>query len=222
MASMSHHRTVSTSDHNLQLFDSSKSMAESVASFLLAGFRRGEPLVVVATPGHRELIAQKLEEAGVNIRQAVMASRLVMLDAAQTLEKFLRRDLPDRIAFDEIVGTLVAQLGDQGRLCIYGEMVDVLAGRGQYKAAYQLEVLWSELGKREPFTLFCGYSSAHFGDPKTAAILGKICETHSRIHRKKDDVLAEFLLERRYSRASPVRPVRRIRILIHATIHECR
>jgi len=196
MPSMPHDRTVSISDHNLQLFDSSKSMAESVASFLMAGFRRGEPLLVVATPDHRERISQKLEEAGVNIRQAVMASRLVMLDAAQTVDKFMRQDMPYRIAFDEIVGTLVAQLAARGRLCIYGEMVNVLAARGQYKAAYQLEVLWNALGKREPFTLFCGYSSGHFGDPKTAAILGKICEAHGRVHRKKDDVLAEFLLER--------------------------
>jgi MEDS: MEthanogen/methylotroph, DcmR Sensory domain len=197
---MPRHRTVSISDHNLQIFDSSKSMAESVASFLLAGFRRGEPLLVAATPKHRELITQKLEEAGVNIRQAVMASRLVLLDAAQTLEKIMRQDIPSRIAFEEIAGTLVAQLAKQGRLCIYGEMVDVLAARGQYKAAYQLEVLWSELGKREPFTLFCGYSSAHFSDPKTATILGKICETHSRVHRKKDDLLAEALLERQDAR----------------------
>jgi hypothetical protein len=171
-------------------------MAESVAGFLIAGFRRGEPLVVVATPEHRELIGRKLEEAGVGIRQAELASRLIMLDAAQTLEKIMRQDLPSRIAFDEIVGTLVARLAEQGRPCIYGEMVDVLASRGLYKAAYQIEVLWNALGKREPFSLFCGYSSAHFGDPKTAAILGKICETHTSLHRKKDDLLAEFLLER--------------------------
>ena len=35
----------------------------------------------------------------------------------------------------------------------------------------------------------------HFGDPKTAALLGKICEAHNHVHRKKDDLLAEFLLE---------------------------
>jgi phosphatidylglycerophosphatase A len=196
MASMPGDRTARISEHSVQLFDSSKSMAESVASFLLAGFRRGEPLLVVATPEHRERITQKLEEAGVNVHQATMASRLVMLDAAQTVAKFMRQDLPNRIAFDEIVGTLVAQLANQGRLCIYGEMVDVLAARGLYKAAYQLEVFWSALAAREPFTLFCGYSSAHFGDPKTAAMLAKICETHHRVHRKKDDMLAEFLLER--------------------------
>jgi hypothetical protein len=193
---MRRYRTPSISEHNLQLFDSSTSMAETVAGFLLEGFRHGEPLLVVATPEHRELIAQKLDEAGINVHQAAMASRLLMLDAAQTLAKFMRHDVPSRIAFDEIVGTLVAQLAGQGRLRIYGEMVDVLAARGQYKAAFQLEVLWSELGKREPFTLFCGYSSAHFSDPKTAAILGRICETHGRVHHKKSDVMAELVLER--------------------------
>ena len=124
-----------------------------------------------------------------------MASRLVMLDAAQTLQKFMRQNAPSRIAFDEVVGTMVARLAEQGRVCIYGEMVDVLAARGLYKAAYQLEVLWNALGKRESFTLFCGYASGHFGDPKAASVLGPICEAHSHLHRKKDDLLAEYLLE---------------------------
>ena len=42
-----------------------------VASFLMAGFRRGEPLLIVATPEHRELLTRKLEEAGVNVHEAV-------------------------------------------------------------------------------------------------------------------------------------------------------
>jgi len=182
------------SEHHLQLFDSSKSLAETVTGFLMAGFRRGEPLLIVATPPHRELLALRLEESGLNLRQAEIASRLVMLDAARLLDKFMRQGMPNRIAFDEVVGTQVARLAEHGRVCIYGEMVDVLAARGQCKAAYQLEVLWNALGKREPFTLFCGYASGHFGDPRTAEYLGKICEAHSRVHRKKDDLLAEYLL----------------------------
>lgn len=161
----------------------------------MTGFRRGEPLLVVATPEHRELLTRKLEQGGVNIREATMASRLVMLDAAQTLGKFMRQNTPSRIAFDEVVGTMVARLAEHGRVCIYGEMVDVLAARGLFKAAYQLEVLWNALGKREPFTLFCGYASGHFGDPKAASALGPICEAHSHLHRKKDDLLAEYLLD---------------------------
>jgi len=161
----------------------------------MTGFQRGEALLVVATPEHRELLTLKLEQGGVNIREATMASRLVLLDAAQTLDKFMRKNTPSRIAFDEVVGTQVARLAEHGRVCIYGEMVDVLAARGLYKAAYQLEVLWNALGKREPFTLFCGYASGHFADPKGASALGPICEAHSHLHRKKDDLLAEYLLD---------------------------
>ena len=192
---MRHNGTFCSSEHHLQLFDSSKSLAETVSSFLIDGFRRGEPLLLAVTPEHRELLSRKLEDAGVSVHKAIMASRLVIVDAAQTLDKFMRQEAPSRIAFDEVVGTLVARLAEKGRVCIYGEMVNVLAARGQYKAAYQLEVLWNALGKREPFRLFCGYASGHFGDPKTAAVLAQICEAHSRVLRKQDDLLAEFLLE---------------------------
>ena len=187
--------TLGSSEHHLQLFDSSKSLAETVSAFLMAGFHRGEPLLIVATPEHRELLARTLEEAGLNIHEATAANRLVIIDAAQLLDKFMRQDLPNAIAFDEVVGSLVARLSNGKRVRIYGEMVDVLAARGNYKAAHQLEELWNILGGRECYTLFCGYASGHFGDPKTSRMLADICKSHSHLHRKADDLLAEYLLE---------------------------
>ena len=184
-----------TSEHHVQLFDSSRSMAETVSAFLIEGFQNGEPLLIVATPQHCELLAHKLTEAGVNVREATAANRLVILDAAGCLDKFMRQDLPSAIAFDEVVGSLVARLSNGKRVCIYGEMVDVLAARGNYKAAQQLEHLWNDLGRREAYNLFCGYASGHFGDSKTAKLLADICASHSHLHRKGDDLLAEYLLE---------------------------
>jgi len=172
-----------------------------VSAFLMAAFHRGEPLLVVATPEHRELLTRKLHEAGLKIDEAIAARRLVMLDAAQTLDKFMRQDVPNPIAFDEVVGSLVAGLSNGQRVCIYGEMVDVLVARGHYRAAHQLEELWNILGGRECYTLFCGYASGHFGDPKTAKILGEICATHTHVCRNGDDLLAEYLLERQDARA---------------------
>ena len=104
-------------------------------------------------------------------------------------------------------------------MCIYGEMVDVLAARGLYKAAYQLEVLWNALGEREPFTLFCGYASGALRRSEDRRrFSARFAQTHNHVHRKKDDLLAEFLLEQpRCQRAS-----RFDRLLIHATIHACR
>lgn len=192
---MRHEPAGSASEHHVQLFDSSKSLAETVSAFLMGGFERGENLLVVATPEHRELLSKRLEEAGLNVREAVAANRLVMLDAVQTMDKFMRQDAPNRIAFDEVVGTLVQRLANGGRVWIYGEMVDVLAARGNLKGAQQLEELWNGLGRRECFTLFCGYASGHFGDTKTAKALGAICAAHDHVHRKADDILAEFLLD---------------------------
>jgi hypothetical protein len=168
----------------------------------MAGFHRGEPLLIVATPEHRELLGHKLADAGLNLREATAANRLVMLDAVQTLEKFMRQDYPSPIAFDEVVGSLVARLSNGKRVCIYGEMVDVLAARGNYKGAQLLEELWNDLGRRESYTLFCGYASGHFGDPKTAKALAEICASHSHLHRKKDDLLAEYLLDQKDVKSS--------------------
>ncbi len=49
-------RPTTSSEHHLQLFDSSRSLAETVCGFLMAGFERGEAMLVVATPQHRELL----------------------------------------------------------------------------------------------------------------------------------------------------------------------
>jgi hypothetical protein len=181
--------------HRVQLFDSSKSLADTIAEFLIAGFGRGEPLLMVVTPPHRELLCERLERAGLNVRNAAIANRLTILDAAATLDKFMRQDRPHHAAFDEVVGSLIARLAGGKRVCIYGEMVDVLAARGNYRAACELEILWNNLGRRESFNLFCGYASGHFGDPRTAAFLAAICAAHDRLHRKPDDLLAEFLLD---------------------------
>ena len=194
-----------TSEHTVQLFDSSKSLAESVAQFLINGLERGENVLLVATPQHRELLSQRLDAMGWSVRTLIAANRMVVLDAAQTLDKFMRQDTPSPVAFDEVVGTLVHRLANGKRLWIYGEMVDVLAARGNYRAAEQLEQIWNLLGQRECFTLFCGYASGHFGDPRTAKCLAAICESHDAVHRKSTDILAEFLLNQRDVKASAVR-----------------
>jgi hypothetical protein len=192
---MRHESVTSPSEHHVQLFDSSRSLVETVGEFLLAGFGRGAPLLIVATAQHRDLLTRKLESSGLNVHNAQVINRIVMLDAEQTLDKFMRATLPNPIAFNEVVGGLVARLSRGKRVCIYGEMVDVLAAHGNYKAAQLLEELWNDLGRRESFDLFCGYASGHFGDPKTAKALSAICAAHDHLHRKADDLLAEFLLE---------------------------
>jgi hypothetical protein len=111
------------------------------------------------------------------------------------LKGFLRRDTPDRALFNATVGALVTELAGSGRPArIYGEMVDVLAAQGAYAAACELEELWNALGTRHPFTLLCGYRAAHFGDPRKADGLRRICAAHSELLSNPSDVLGSFLL----------------------------
>lgn len=186
--------TVDRSEHHVQLFDSSKSLAETVSAFVAGGLSRDENAMIVATPDHRELLSRRLADLGWNVHRLVAANRLVVADAAQTLRTFMRNDIPSPIAFDEVVGTMVERLANGKRVWIYGEMVDVLAARGNLRAAAMLEEMWNVMGQRERFTLLCGYTSAHFGDHRTASSLAAICATHDHVHRKPEDLLASFLL----------------------------
>ena len=203
---MRHEPVVSSSEHYVQLFDSSKSLAETVSAFLIGGLQRNENAIIVASPEHRELLSERLDRAGWNVRKLVAANRLCVCDAVQTLDKFMRQDTPSPIAFDEVVGTIVNRMSAGKRVWIYGEMVDVLVARGNYRGAQLLEDLWNLLGHRECFTLFCGYASGHFGDPRTAQALAGICAAHDRVHRKADDILAQFLLDQQDVRGVTAAP----------------
>ena len=65
--------------------------------------------------------------------------------------------------------------------------------------AHELEVFWNTLAAEESFTLLCGYSSAHFGDPRDAEALHRICRAHSRVESHPGDLLATWLLNGRHS-----------------------
>lgn len=194
------------SEHIVQLFDSSKSLAETVANFLWLALERGDNVLVAATSQHTHRLTKRLEERGWSVREAIAARRMVVLDASAALDTFMRQDTPNAVAFDEVVGTAVRQLADRGRVWIYGEMVDVLAAKGNYKGAHALEELWNQLGQLECITLFCGYASGHFGDPRNTRMLAEICKSHTHVHRKADDLLAEYLLEQPEVRTAATTP----------------
>ena len=95
-----------------------------------------------------------------------------------------------------MIGGIVRRLGARdGRLRIYGEMVDLLVAEGDVRGAHDLEELWNELGEREPFTLLCGYSTVHFGDPRSGGALRQVCQLHSHVHVHQRDILGSFLLD---------------------------
>jgi hypothetical protein len=181
--------------HLMQLFDSDESLADAVSAYLYDGFALGETLLAVMDEQRWYAVAMRLSARGMPVDRELAAGSLIVRDAAETLTRFMPRSQPDRDLFESSVGNLVRELSARGRrLRIYGEMVDLLAGRGEHGAAQELEALWNDLGRRSRFDLFCGYSSAHFGDPRYADALRRVCASHSKVMSGARDVLGSYLV----------------------------
>ena len=187
--------------HSLQLFDCRDSVAEVVSGFIAEGVEAGDVVLAVMRRETWESTARQLRERGLDPAVAQASGGLTVLDAAATLDTFLVNGRIDQKLFEESVGTLVWALASSDRrLRIYGEMVDVLASRGDFRIALQLEARWNELRAQTPFTLFCGYSAENFGNPKMSETLRLTCQAHSHILTNPRDPLATFLLESASSR----------------------
>jgi hypothetical protein len=192
-----------SSQHMVQLFDSTGSLADAVATFLSEGVSRGDSLLVVVRLEHWNLTAARLTREELPLGHAIASGQLTVRNADRTLKLFLRDGIPDRVLFDDHVGGLIRRIALRGNgLRIYGDMVDILASDGDFQATHRLEELWNELGEREPFTLLCGYSAVHFGDARSADALRLICRSHSHVRSNPHDTLGTYLLETNGVRAS--------------------
>jgi KaiC/GvpD/RAD55 family RecA-like ATPase len=169
--------------HAVQFYGDDDSLFTTVATFLNQGFADGNPAVLIATQPHREAILRHLKDRLVDTDRAVRMRGLIVLDAQETLDRFMAGDHPDAERFDESVGKLISGMleGRENRIVIraYGEMVDVLWKQGRTQAAIRLEMLWNKLAQRYGFALLCGYSMGNFF--KDTRGFEEICREHTHV-----------------------------------------
>jgi signal transduction histidine kinase len=172
--------------HAVQFYDDDAFLLDELSRFIGAALAAGEAGIVVATREHREGLAQRLRQRGVDVAHAVEQGRYVALDAAETLSKFTRDGRPDRAVFSDVIGGVLASAtsaagGERRRVAVFGEMVALLWAEGKADVALQLEELWNELAQAHSFDLLCAYPMSFFTQSVDGAPLGRICETHSRV-----------------------------------------
>lgn len=190
-----------SSEHVVQFFDSDESRVQCVAAFLAEGYRAGEPLLMVARPANSTSIMDELERLGVPVKGAIASGALIVKDAEDTLRRLCRNGVPNDALFEGTVGAALERLTVKGkRIRAYGEMVDMLAQRGDLADAMKLETLWNQQGERTSFFLMCGYAAAHFVSTSTHRALRDICAAHSGVHRHEQDPLASWLLTAAHNR----------------------
>jgi len=164
-------------EHFVQLYAAdAKMLAVNVGAYILEGLRSDVPAVVIAGPENRAGILAELASRGMNPKKALADASIQILDAQETLSRFMVEGYPDARLFDTIVGNLVRSTLARGcGLRAYGEMVGVLWSAGEAPAAIRLQQLWNKLRADFPFALFCGYAidifSEEFETPQVSALL---------------------------------------------------
>ena len=191
--------------HGVQVYGDAVELAESVAAYLAAGFERDQPGILVATPEHLALFADRLGSRGWPLGDAQRAGLLVVADAEETLPSILDSERPDRERFERVVGDLLDRVQrdrPERPARVFGEMVDVLSRSGRPAAADELERLWNELALKRRFSLLCGYRLDVFDPRAQIETLPHICREHShvlpahnypRFARAVDNALREVL-----------------------------
>jgi signal transduction histidine kinase len=171
-------------NHIVQFYEDEGFLADVVAHFVGVGLAAAEPTIVIATPGHRAAFTQQLERKGFDVSRLLAGGTFVILDARETLARFMVDGQPDWTRFSTVIGNAMTELvrgSCHARVRAYGEMVDVLWADGNADAAIRLEELWNDLGRQYSFSLLCAYDLARFPAGTDGAGLARVCGTHSHV-----------------------------------------
>jgi hypothetical protein len=151
--------------HDVHLYDNDQLLCGRVAQFIADGIRLREAVVAIVTPVHHALIVERLLAMNIDVRQAVAARALQLLDADDVLGLFMTDQGPDPELFRERVGHVMREALESrspARMRVYGEMSDLLCQRGLREQAVQLETLGNELASAIDVTILCAYAASHF------------------------------------------------------------
>jgi PAS domain S-box-containing protein len=171
--------------HVLQLHGGDgASLTRSVGRYLSEGLAQGDSLLVIAASTQRQAFVQEITAAGYDAGTAVRDRRLLLLDAEETLARFLVNGEPNWERFVETIEAAIGELepqADRSRIRAYGEMVDLLWNAGQLSAAIRLEEFWSTLVASMGFKLFCAYSIDIFGEEFQAPAVKELLRAHTHV-----------------------------------------
>ncbi len=174
--------------HGVQFYESDAALAETVGGYVGAGLGGGETVIVIATDTHKRDILARLSAHAIDVDKASKDGRLIVLDARETLDKFMDGAMPDAERFRAVIGRVLENAG--ARVRAYGEMVDLLWREGNLGAALCLEDLWNRLAKKHPFSLLCSYVAGSPGLEQEGAV-EQVRRVHSHVLPTVDPIEVE-------------------------------
>jgi PAS domain S-box-containing protein len=218
-------------EHLVQFYHDENVLYDAVARFAATGLAAGEPVILIATGAHEGALVNRLRLSGCRLDSASVTGQLTLLDARDTLSKFIVGGEPDWEKFSSIVGGLIEKSREgrrEAQVRVYGEMVDLLWRDGNKQAAIRLEELWNDLARLHRFSLLCAYAMSGFDEASDGGLIEEVCGTHTAVisakgadllggpprslekeiaHRKPREVARRNALEQRVAAADGARRV---------------
>jgi len=181
--------------HVVQLFDAPRSLADAVSHYLIEGRAAGQHLLVIARASHWQLIQAYLDRRGLAVDDS--SEYLTVIDARKVRARMMRRGVLDPARMEDTLAGILTELSAaRGGLRVYGEIVELFAEEGNFEQACALEDYWNHLQTKYGFMLLCGYSAAHFADPRNTHHLREVCGRHTAVKSQPADSLGTWLTTR--------------------------
>ena len=185
--------------HIAQLYTRRDFLARAIARWVADGLRRGEAVMVIATPLHWRATLRELDACPLRVEPFERRGQLVVRDAEEMLATFMVHGMPDRVRFRDVIGGAIddAQANGFGRIRGFGEMVDLLR-RTNLKATLELEALWNEILVERGIALLCGYSFDAFDAKLYCGVLQQVSGVHSHLIPVEDYARLDEAVDRAY------------------------
>jgi MEDS: MEthanogen/methylotroph, DcmR Sensory domain len=174
--------------HLAQLHRDAGTFTESVFTFLEAGIRRGQGVVIIATPDNLERLSARLAQSKLDPRALQSADQLAMTDASAVVGQTRSNGSPQWARFRNALSVILDRVQNpiQGTR-IYTEMSSVLWSEGNVEGAIHVEELWNTLIKARHLSLYCGYALDTQSEASYAGPLEEVGHAHTDILGTDDD-----------------------------------
>jgi len=170
--------------HIVQLYQDEEFYGEAISYFAAEGLVRGESIILVATQSNWRNISQRLTDKGFDIPELFARGQLTLLDADETLPKFMVGGMPDGNIFKPLARETINKARCGGKypaIRWWGEMVNVLYVDGNGKASNRLEEFFDEVAHEQSIAIFCSFLMDRYDPAIYDDALGNVCRTHSHL-----------------------------------------
>jgi PAS domain S-box-containing protein len=171
--------------HAVQFYEDDATFLDGLSEYVGSALGTGRVCLVIATKSHREQLALRLKDWGIDVPFAARSNRYISLDAQESLAEFMDDGWPDEELFNSFIEPVLQAIVGMPRngksIVAFGEMVAVLWAQGKCEAAIRLEQLWNKLARRYSFSLRCAYPIGCFGKEAHHEPFRRICAEHKRV-----------------------------------------